>query len=130
MGAIIAQLIFLPYHTATKVAFFPSPQRGFPMHAPLEKIFISCAENPMIDPELRKLVPDHIRDDQIVDYDYLEDARIEKAGDVQLGVHALHSEAPDIFYSRNGGFWIVTRLDPMSKVLPDIADEGTAPDQP
>ena len=74
----------------------------------------------MIDPELRKLVPDHVRDDQIVDYDYVGDARIEKVGDVQLGLHALHSEAPDIFYSpRNGGFWVVTRLDLMSKVLPD-----------
>jgi cytochrome P450 len=74
----------------------------------------------VIDPELRKLVPAHVREDQIVDYDYLADYRIERVDDVQLGYHALHSEAPDIFYSpRNGGFWLITRLDLMSKVLPD-----------
>ena len=74
----------------------------------------------MIDAELRKLVPPHVREDQIFDYDYLADYRIERAGDVQLGYHALHSEAPDIFYSpHNGGFWVITRLDLMSKVLPD-----------
>jgi cytochrome P450 len=74
----------------------------------------------MIDSELRKLVPPNVREDQIFDYDYLADYRIESAGDVQLGYHALHSEAPDIFYSpHNGGFWVITRLDLMSKVLPD-----------
>lgn len=77
-------------------------------------------ENAMIDPELRKLVPSHVREDQIVDYDYVADYRIEKADDVQLGAHALHAEAPDVFYSpRNGGFWMITRLDLMAKVLPD-----------
>jgi cytochrome P450 len=74
----------------------------------------------VIDPELRKLVPAHVREDQIVDFDYLADYRIERVDDVQLGYHALHAEAPDVFYSpRNGGFWVVTRLDLMSKVLPD-----------
>jgi|SRR5579859_423967 len=74
----------------------------------------------MIDPELRKLVPSHVREEQIVDYDYLTDYRIKRVDDVQLGMHALHSDSPDIFYSpRNGGFWVITRLDLMSKVLPD-----------
>lgn len=74
----------------------------------------------MIEPELRQFVPSHVREDQVVDYDYVGDPRIEKAGDVQLGLHALHSEAPDVFYSpRNGGFWVITRLDLMSKVLAD-----------
>jgi hypothetical protein len=74
----------------------------------------------MIDPELRKLVPPHVREDQVVDFDYLADYRIKRVEDVQLGYHALHAEAPDVFYSpRNGGFWVVTRLDLMSKVLPD-----------
>ena len=45
----------------------------------------------MIDAELRKLVPPHVREDQVFDYDYLADYRIERAGDVQLGYHALHS---------------------------------------
>jgi cytochrome P450 len=74
----------------------------------------------MIDAELRKSVPAHVREELIFDYDYLADYRIDRAGDVQLGYHALHAEAPDIFYSpRNGGFWVITRLDLMSKVLPD-----------
>jgi cytochrome P450 len=74
----------------------------------------------MIDVELRKSVPAHVREELIFDYDYLADYRIARAGDVQLGYHALHAEAPDIFYSpRNGGFWVITRLDLMSKVLPD-----------
>lgn len=74
----------------------------------------------MIDPELRKRVPDHVRDDQIVEYDYVSDPRIAEAGDVQLGMHLLHAEAPDVFYSPcNGGFWVISRLDIMSKVLPD-----------
>jgi cytochrome P450 len=74
----------------------------------------------MIDAELRKQVPAHVREDQIVDYDYLADGRIERAGDVQLGYHALHSDSPDIFYSpRNGGFWLISRLELMSKVLAD-----------
>jgi cytochrome P450 len=74
----------------------------------------------MINAELRKLVPPHVADHQIFDYDYLADSRIERAGDVQLGYHTLHTEAPDIFYSpRNGGFWVITRLDLMSRVLRD-----------
>jgi len=74
----------------------------------------------MIDPELRKLVPAHVREDQIVDFDYLADDRIRKVDDVQLGYHELHHDSPDIFYSpRNGGFWVITRLDLMSKVLAD-----------
>ncbi|WP_395647650.1 cytochrome P450 [Terricaulis sp.] len=74
----------------------------------------------MIDPELRKRVPAHVRDDQIVEYDYVSDPRIAKVGDVQLGMHLLHEEAPDVFYSPcNGGFWVVSRLDIMSKILPD-----------
>ena len=74
----------------------------------------------MIDANLRERVPGHVRDDQIVDFDYSGDWRIERAGDVQIGMHALHSDAPDIFYSpRNGGFWVVTRLEPMSRILSD-----------
>jgi hypothetical protein len=34
----------------------------------------------MIDPELRKLVPPHVREDQIVDYDYATDSRLGRAG--------------------------------------------------
>lgn len=63
-------------------------------------------------------VPDHVRTDQIVDYDYFCDARIDN--DVQLDVHKLHNETPDIFYSpRQGGFWVVTRFHLMSQILKD-----------
>ncbi len=65
-------------------------------------------------------IPDHVLDNQIVDYDYTGDQRIAEAGDFQLGLHKLHADAPDVFYSpRNGGFWMVTRLDKMSKILSD-----------
>lgn len=63
-------------------------------------------------------VPDHVRDDQILVYDRFEDSRI--VDDVQLDTHKLHSEGPDIFYSPcNGGHWVVTRFDDMSKLLKD-----------
>lgn len=63
-------------------------------------------------------VPDHVKDQQILDYDYFGDARI--VSDVQLDAHKLHDEAPDIFYSpRQGGFWVVTRFDLMSDILKD-----------
>jgi cytochrome P450 len=69
---------------------------------------------------VRTNVPDHVRDDQVFEYDYIADQRIDLAGDVQLGMHSLHADAPDVFYSPlNGGFWVITRLDMMSKVLAD-----------
>jgi cytochrome P450 len=69
---------------------------------------------------LRTNVPDHVQDGQIFEYDYIADQRIGLVGDVQLGMHSLHADAPDVFYSPlNGGFWVITRLDMMSKVLAD-----------
>ncbi|MBA2933746.1 cytochrome P450 [Sphingomonas sp. CGMCC 1.13654] len=63
-------------------------------------------------------VPDHVRDEQIVDYDYFADARV--TDDPQLDLTSLHGDAPDIFYSpRQGGFWVVTRYDLMSQILRD-----------
>jgi len=63
-------------------------------------------------------VPDHVRDDQILFYDRFDDERI--VDDVQLDTHKLHDESPDIFYSPcNGGHWVVTRFDDMSKLLKD-----------
>lgn len=64
-------------------------------------------------------VPAYVKDEQIVDYDYFSDSRIDN--DVQLDLHAsLHGTAPDIFYSpRQGGFWVVTRYDLMSTILRD-----------
>lgn len=66
----------------------------------------------------RQGVPDHVRDDQIVDYDYFADRRV--TSDPQLDIARLHGEAPDIFYTpRQGGFWVVTRYDLMSRILRD-----------
>ncbi len=69
----------------------------------------------------RAEVPDHVRADQVFEYDYFEDPRCGAHGeDVQRGIHSLHEDAPDIFYSPlNGGYWVVTRLDHQSKILPD-----------
>ena len=72
----------------------------------------------MADQDLRELVPDNVREDQVVDFDYFADSRFE--ADIQRGIHKLHTEAPDIFYTpRNGGFWVVTRYELMEKVLRD-----------
>ena len=74
----------------------------------------------MASPAPLTAVPDHVPQDRIVDYDYTGDARVAEMHDFQLGLHKLHADAPDVFYSpRNGGFWMVTRLDMMSKVLSD-----------
>lgn len=77
-------------------------------------------EDMMLSPDLKAMVPDHVPADLVVDYDYTGDARVAEANDFQLGLHTLHGQAPDVFYSpRNGGFWMITRLDMMSKVLSD-----------
>lgn len=74
----------------------------------------------MVGSELFASVPAHVRKDQVVDYDYTGDLRIVRQRDLQLGLHELHKDAPDVFYSpRNGGFWMVTRLEMMSKILSD-----------
>lgn len=63
-------------------------------------------------------IPAHVRPEQVVDYDYFDDPRLE--GDVHIGMRSLHFDAPDVFYSpRNGGFWVVTRHDLMKEVLRD-----------
>jgi cytochrome P450 len=72
----------------------------------------------MADQSLRELVPDHVASELVADYDYFTDPRFET--DVQRGLHRLHGETPDVFFSpRNGGFWVVTRYELMEKVLRD-----------
>jgi cytochrome P450 len=72
-----------------------------------------------MDTEVLEQIPDHVRPDQVVDYDYWDDPRLDSP-DVQLDMHELHSEAPDIFYTpRNGGFWVATRYELQEKVLRD-----------
>ena len=59
--------------------------------------------------------PEHVRPDQIVDFDYFRPPGIE-AGDVHLAWKRLH-DRPDIFWTpRNGGHWVVTRAEDIKYV--------------
>ncbi|MEX1147110.1 MAG: cytochrome P450, partial [Sphingomonadales bacterium] len=65
-----------------------------------------------------RIVPDHVRPDQVFDFDVYFDAGLLK--DVHDGYKRLHTAAPDIFYtSLNGGHWIVTRYDDQVRILKD-----------
>ena len=59
--------------------------------------------------------PDHVRPDQVVDFDYFRPPGIEE-GDVYLAWKRLH-DGPDIFWTpRNGGHWVVTRAEDIKYV--------------
>ncbi len=61
-------------------------------------------------------IPKHIAPDRVVDFDYLNDSRL--TPDIHDGLLALKTEAPGIFWtSANGGHWVVTDSDLMSKIL-------------
>lgn len=61
-------------------------------------------------------IPKHIAPDRVVDFDYLNDPRL--TPDIHDGLLALKTEAPGIFWtSANGGHWVVTDSDLMSKIL-------------
>ncbi len=61
-------------------------------------------------------VPDHVTKDRILDFNYLDDPRLEK--DIHNGLLALKAEAPEIFWTpANGGHWVVTDSELMSKIL-------------
>ncbi len=65
-----------------------------------------------------RAAPAHVSDGQVVDFDIYLDSHMRE--DLHLGLRRLHSVAPDIFYTpRNGGHWVVTRLDQMTKILQD-----------
>ena len=60
--------------------------------------------------------PDHVAPDRIVDFDYHDDPRL--AADIHDGLLALKAEAPGIFWTpANGGHWVVSDSDLMSKIL-------------
>lgn len=51
-------------------------------------------------------VPDHVRPELVVDFDYHHDDRL--AGDPQRGYRSLY-EGPPVFYTpRNGGHWVIS----------------------
>lgn len=65
-------------------------------------------------------IPDHVAPERVFDFDMYEDAALKK--DLHASYSRLHREAPDgIFYTpRNGGHWMVTRLDLMAEVVKDF----------
>src|SRR5690349_4652272 len=68
--------------------------------------------------EMISSIPSNVRPEQIVDVDIYTDPRL-LAGP-HAAYKALQDAGPDIFYTpRNGGHWIVTRLDLMSTILRD-----------
>ncbi len=55
--------------------------------------------------------PDHVPQDLVVDFDYLHPAEMDKGKDVYEAWKTLHN-GPDIVWTpRNGGHWLVTRLE-------------------
>ena len=65
-------------------------------------------------------VPTHVAPQLVYDFDYFHVAGIEQ--DVQLAWHALHSLAPDIFWTpRNGGHWVATRFADIKLIQQDFA---------
>ncbi len=63
-------------------------------------------------------VPDHVRADQIFEFDMYFDEGL--LADIHQGYRNLQLRAPDIFYSPlNGGHWVVTRGDLVQHVLKD-----------
>src|SRR5438874_207162 len=59
--------------------------------------------------------PDHVRPEQVVDFDYYHPAGIED-GDVYAAWNRLRG-GPDIFWTpRNGGHWVVTRAEDVKYV--------------
>lgn len=63
-------------------------------------------------------VPAYIDEAQVVEFDIYNDDDMK--ADLHGGLKKLHEKAPDIFYTPcNGGHWVVTRFDLMSKILRD-----------
>ncbi|MGE0774800.1 MAG: cytochrome P450 [Sphingomonadaceae bacterium] len=65
-------------------------------------------------------IPAHVPAELVFDFDLHLDPRLD--GDPHAGYQSLHRDAPDIFFTpRNGGHWVMTRLD-------DITDAMFQPD--
>jgi cytochrome P450 len=65
-----------------------------------------------------RVIPTHVSKDLLVDFDIYTDDRMRH--NPHLGLKALHSVAPDIFFTPlNGGHWVVTRFELMNRILPD-----------
>jgi cytochrome P450 len=65
-------------------------------------------------------IPAHVTEDEFVDFDVYNHSAAK--GDLHLGLMAAFAGVPDIFYTpRNGGHWVVTKLDLIQKVTGDSA---------
>ena len=62
-----------------------------------------------------RVIPAHVKPEQVFDYDYLNDPRIGE--DVQGDLHKLLKQAPDIFWApQNGGHWVIQRMEYSTEV--------------
>lgn len=63
-------------------------------------------------------VPDHIAPERVFDFDIYADSRVND--DVQGSYAAALADAPDVFYTaRNGGHWMVRRIEAISEIVRD-----------
>jgi len=64
--------------------------------------------------------PSHIPEHLVFPFDIFDDERLKP--DPQAGYAALLGQAPDLFYTPlNGGHWVATRYDTISRILKDPA---------
>ena len=64
------------------------------------------------------VVPAHVPSDLVFDFDIYADPRV--GDDVQASYAAAIEAAPDVFYTpRNGGHWMVKRLEAISEIVRD-----------
>lgn len=76
-------------------------------------------------------VPDHVPANLVYDFDIFSDSA--RGGDVHASHKALHSSAPDIFYTpHNGGHWIATRMEDVRDIMqtPELFSSHKAPFSP
>jgi cytochrome P450 len=53
-------------------------------------------------------LPQHVRPEHVIDFDFYNDRRFTEKGDVHDGLLQLNSESTGIFYTpRNGGHWVI-----------------------
>ena len=78
---------------------------------------VAFIEVPM-NTEAPSALPDYVRPELVVDFDiYTEPSLLVQP---HQGYRALHGKTPDIFYTpRNGGHWVITRFDHMTRILRD-----------
>ena len=70
-------------------------------------------------------LPDHVKQEQVVDFDMNHVNALHE--DIHLGLNAIYSQVPDIFYTlHNGGHWVVKGFDMVRRVTMDSEHFSTA----